>query len=235
MTSLKTGRATNDHVHWRSSQQYIDAPFTSLQDGDLKSIYIKNTLIHTHQLINTLRPRQNGRHFAEDFFECKFYEFGSRFHWSLLLRVRLTLFQHWFRLWLGAGQATSHYLNQWLLVYWRIYASIGLNGLILWIIILVRYGSILFFCHLLNDCAMNSIIWCVFGWTKKLKCDVVNCKILVTTCLQQQYYRILFLARWTVGNLYKRFKILIGNNYLQAKTICFQNVFRGLISYIMSV
>ena len=26
-----------------------------------------------------------------------------------------------------AGQATSHYLNQWWLVYWRIYASLGLN------------------------------------------------------------------------------------------------------------
>ena len=29
-----------------------------------------------------------------------------RFHWSLLLRVQLVIFLHWFRLWLGAGQAT---------------------------------------------------------------------------------------------------------------------------------
>ena len=31
--------------------------------------------------------------------------------------------------WLGAGAATSHYLNQWCLVYWRIYPSLGLNKL----------------------------------------------------------------------------------------------------------
>ena len=30
---------------------------------------------------------------------------------------------------LGTGQATSHFLNQWWLVYWRIYASLKLNGL----------------------------------------------------------------------------------------------------------
>ena len=57
----------------------------------------------------------------------KMLEFRLRFHWSLFLRVQLTIIQHWFRKWLGAGQATSHYLNQWWLVYWRIYASLGLN------------------------------------------------------------------------------------------------------------
>ena len=34
-----------------------------------------------------------------------------------------TTFQHWFRYWYGTGQPTSHYLNQWWLVCWRIYAS----------------------------------------------------------------------------------------------------------------
>ena len=60
----------------------------------------------------------------------KILEFLLRFHWSLFLRIELTIFQHWFRWCLGAGQATSHYLNQWWLVYWRIYASLGLNELI---------------------------------------------------------------------------------------------------------
>ena len=31
--------------------------------------------------------------------------------------------------WLGAGQATSHCLNQWWLVYWRRFASLSLNEL----------------------------------------------------------------------------------------------------------
>ena len=60
----------------------------------------------------------------------KMFEFRLKFHWSLFLRVQLTIFQHWFRLWLGAVQATSHYLNQWWLDYRRIYASLGLNELI---------------------------------------------------------------------------------------------------------
>ena len=49
---------------------------------------------------------------------------------SVSLRVQMTIFHYWFRSWLGADQATSHYLNQWRLVHWRIYASLGLNGLI---------------------------------------------------------------------------------------------------------
>ena len=50
----------------------------------------------------------------------KMYEFWLRFHWSLFLSVKLTTFQHWFRQWLGASQTTSHCLNQWVLIYWRI-------------------------------------------------------------------------------------------------------------------
>ena len=52
--------------------------------------------------VNTLRPRQNGCHFADDTFKCIFLnekklEFRCKFHWSLFLRVQLTIFQHWFR------------------------------------------------------------------------------------------------------------------------------------------
>ena len=84
--------------------------------------------------VNTLRPRQNGspfsrRHFKIAFSWMKIYELHLRFHWSLFLGVWLRIFQHWFKLWLGTVQATSHYLNQWWLVYWRIYASLGLNEL----------------------------------------------------------------------------------------------------------
>ena len=55
----------------------------------------------------------------------KMCEFRLRFHWSLSLRVQLTIFQHWFRWWLAAVKATSHYLNQWLLVYPDIGKSTG--------------------------------------------------------------------------------------------------------------
>ena len=68
--------------------------------------------------------------FSSAFSWMKMFEFRLKFRWSLFLRVQLTIFQHWFRLWLGADQATSHYLNQWWLDYRRIYASLGLNELI---------------------------------------------------------------------------------------------------------
>ena len=67
--------------------------------------------------------------FSNAYSWIKMLTFLLRFHWSLFPRVQLTIFKHWFRWWLGAGQATSHFLNQWWLVYWRMYASLGLNEL----------------------------------------------------------------------------------------------------------
>ena len=67
-------------------------------------IYMNNTATSWHQLcfvINIFRPRQNGCHFADDvsnaFSWMKMCEFCLRFHWSLFLRVQLTIFHHWFR------------------------------------------------------------------------------------------------------------------------------------------
>ena len=60
----------------------------------------------------------------------KMLEFRLKFRWILFIRGQLTTFQHWFRWWLGADQAPSHYLNKWWLDYRRIYASLGLNELI---------------------------------------------------------------------------------------------------------
>ena len=59
----------------------------------------------------------------------KMYAFWLTCQWSLFPRVQLIIFQHWFREWLCANQATGHYLNQWWLVYWRIYASLDLAEL----------------------------------------------------------------------------------------------------------
>ena len=86
----------------------------------------------TTQGFNTLRPRRICRHFADDILKCifwKIYVFWLKFHWSLFLRVQLTIFQNWFRRWLDAHRATSHCLNQWWLDHRRIYASLSLNEL----------------------------------------------------------------------------------------------------------
>ena len=113
---------------WRSSSQVsIYATPTNATSPDTVVIQLS---------FNELRPRQSGHHFPEDIFKHIFsnenvFEFGLNFYWRLFLhvRVQLTIFQHGFRLWLGAVRATRHYLNQWWLVYWRIYASLGLNAL----------------------------------------------------------------------------------------------------------
>ena len=57
------------------------------------------------------------------------HEFRLKLHWSLFVRIQLIIYQHWFWSWLGAYQATSHYLDRWWLDNWRIYASLGLNEL----------------------------------------------------------------------------------------------------------
>ena len=61
------------------------------------------------------------RHFQMHLLELKMQKFRLRFHWNLFTGVQLTIFQHWFRKWLGAVQTTSHYLYQLWLVCWRIY------------------------------------------------------------------------------------------------------------------
>ena len=68
--------------------------------------------------------------FSNGFSWMKMYEFRFKISLKFVPRVQLTIFQHWFREWLGADQATSHYLNQSWYLYRRIYASLGLNELI---------------------------------------------------------------------------------------------------------
>ena len=79
--------------------------------------------------------------FSSAFSWMKMFEFRLKF---LFWRVQLTIFQHWFRYWLGAVQGTSHYLNQCWLVYRRIYASLGLNELIDWLQSLITISKTYF-------------------------------------------------------------------------------------------
>ena len=112
----------------------------------------------------------------------KMLEFRWRFHWSLFLRVQLTIFQHWFRYWLGAGQATSHYLNQWWLFYWRIYASLGLNELNVFKILYCHRNfseKIFLCCHQSDDPICGPYICvCIYSW------DICICiYIYISVCM----------------------------------------------------
>ena len=52
-------------------------------------------------LINTLRPRQECRHFSDDIFKgiswMKACKLRITFHWSVFPRVQSTIFHHWLR------------------------------------------------------------------------------------------------------------------------------------------
>ena len=68
-------------------------------------------------IFNTLRPRQNGRHFADDTFKCIFL---NKNIWILLKispksvpKFRINNIPALVQIMLGADQATSHYLEQW--------------------------------------------------------------------------------------------------------------------------
>ena len=97
------------------------APLANLKLPYLSDVWV-NTKTVSHSVNWLLVDRSKTlTHWARDkmavITHCmKIYECRLKFHRSLFLRVQLTISQHWFRLWLGAGQATSHYLKQWWLV-----------------------------------------------------------------------------------------------------------------------
>ena len=82
----------------------------------------------THSGLDKMAPISQTTN-SNAFSWIKMLEIRLIFHWSLFLAVESTILHHWFRLRLGADQATSQYLNQWWLDYRRIYASLGLNEL----------------------------------------------------------------------------------------------------------
>ena len=67
-------------------------------------------------LFNALRPRPDRRHIPHDIFRCIFL---NEYVWiSIKISLKfvpegpINNIPHWFRYWLGADEATSHYLDQ---------------------------------------------------------------------------------------------------------------------------
>ena len=84
--------------------------------------------------INTLRPRQNGRHFSDNisnaFSWMNIFKFRLKFHWNLLfLRVQMTIFHHWFRWWLGTKPLSEPMMAYVAGVYMHHSASMGQDKL----------------------------------------------------------------------------------------------------------
>ena len=84
--------------------------------------------------VNSLRPRQNGRHFPDNIFICIFLNeivwISIKISLKFVPRGQMNNIPALVQLMVGAYQATSHYLNQWWFDYWSTYASLGLNELI---------------------------------------------------------------------------------------------------------
>ena len=78
---------------------------------------------------NTLRPRQNGRHFAYAIFKYIFLNENVWISLKFFPKVRINSIP------VGSDndfvptRRRSHYLDQWWFVYWCIYAPLGLNEL----------------------------------------------------------------------------------------------------------
>ena len=91
-SSLLVRRLVEHHQYWWSLGDY------HMWDGcsGLHSGWWRGDLDNTGLDIDTLRPRQNGRHFADNIFRCILLNENVWIlltnHWSLLL-----MFQHWFR------------------------------------------------------------------------------------------------------------------------------------------
>ena len=83
--------------------------------------------------INTLRPGKNGRHFPDDHLKCIFLNENIWISINISLKFvpkgRINNIPALVKI-MAWCQATSHYLNQWWLDCWRIYASFGLDELI---------------------------------------------------------------------------------------------------------
>ena len=75
--------------------------------------YVRTTFVLTHLCRDKMATILQ-KTLSNAFSWMKMSEFRLRFHWNFFLLAQFTIFQHRFRWWLGAVQATSHYLNQWL-------------------------------------------------------------------------------------------------------------------------
>ena len=92
---------------------------------------INSTSKRGRYCFDTLRPRQSSRHFIHDIFQWISIKISLKFvpKGSIQNFPASVLIMDWCRP--LPEQATGHCPNQWSLIYWRIYALLGLNELML--------------------------------------------------------------------------------------------------------
>ena len=83
--------------------------------------------------VDTLRPRQNFSDFADDTFKCILLNgniwMSIKFSFKFVPKGLIDNVAALFQIMALRRPATSHYLNQWCLVYWHIFESLSVNEL----------------------------------------------------------------------------------------------------------
>ena len=134
---------------------------------------LDGALHYIDHVINTLRPRQNGRHFSDDIFKCIFsnenvwisIEISLKFVPQGPINNIPALVQ------IVAWRWPSHYLGQWWLGYRRIYGSLGLNELRLQLSISQELCTWLMVCWVLLCRAILPISFRVTSHAVGQSCD----------------------------------------------------------------
>ena len=83
---------------WSGAYNYV---IHILFNSKLDALKVKLRIYGDNSNFNTLRPRQQKRHFADDTFKYIFFNecvwIVIKLHGSLFLGSQLTIFKHWFR------------------------------------------------------------------------------------------------------------------------------------------
>ena len=115
---------------WSIGEELTDFPWGKIRylsafSADLCTCNWFAVILHTSYLALDKMPTISHKIFSGAFSLMKGFVFRLKFHWSLFLRVDLTITQHWFRWWLGARRWHAIILTKADWIHWRKYAALG--------------------------------------------------------------------------------------------------------------
>ena len=120
------------HTHY-SSSNVTHFIYSSIDSKCISLLHIPIVTNIAYFSFNKLRPRQNGQHFTDDILKCIFLKENIWILINILMNFvavsRINNIPSLVQIMARRCRGASHYLNQWWLVYWHIYASLNLNEL----------------------------------------------------------------------------------------------------------
>ena len=137
LSETKMSSLSRTSQHWRHwGLSFWQLPVQSVIEISPKWQHFRVSVCQWNHDFNTLRPRQNCHHLADDIFKCILLNKNLWILFNISLKfvseVRINIIPALVQIMAWTDKATSHSLNKWWLDYRRIYASLGLNELIMW-------------------------------------------------------------------------------------------------------